>query len=464
MRLGVAAIVLLLAGCAVGPDYEVPELETNDKFRAELDEGVELANVDWWGLFQDDELNRLVDIALEQNNSLAIATARIEEARAFYGFSRADLYPRIDITGAAQRANTAEQFLPGTGIQNNFALGADLSWELDLFGRIRRSNEAALAELMAAEQSRRGVYIALVADVANAYFLLRDLDARRAIAEQTLETRRDSTRIIRERFNQGTTPMLDVNQAEIQEADAAADLALYERQIQQAENLINVLLGRNPGPITRGDTLIDQPLPPAVPSGLPSELLQNRPDINEAERLLAAQTARIGVAQALRWPSLSLTGTAGYFSNEASSLFDSDNGLFAVSANIFQPLFNAGQNKARVEVEIARTEQLLNRYEFTVLQAFREVEDALVSIRTYRDESAAREMQVRAARNAAMLSRARYDGGVTSFLEVLESERSRFAAEIAASATRRARLNAFVDLYRALGGGWLPPEEEIEEE
>lgn len=448
-------LLLLIAGCAVGPDYQLPELEVPDQFREQSDENVSLANVDWWGIFQDAELKRLINVALQQNNSLAIATARREEARAFYGFSRADLYPRVDIAGSAERGNSIEQFVPGAGIQNNYSLGADLRWEVDLFGRIRRSNEAALAELMAAEESRRGVYITLIADVANAYFLLRDLDARRAIAGRTLETRRNSTNIIRERFRQGTVPMLDVNQAEIQEADAAADLALYDRQVNQAENLLNVLLGRNPGGIKRGDPLVDQPLPPAVPAGLPSELLKNRPDISEAAQLLAAQTARIGVAQALRWPSLSLTGSAGYFSNEASDLFNGDNSIFNLSANLFQPLFNAGQNKARVEVEVARTEQLLNQYELTVLQAFREVEDALTAIRTFRDESAAREMQSRAARNAAMLSRARYDGGVTSFLEVLDSERSLFAAEIAASAARRERLTAVVDLYRALGGGWI---------
>ena len=283
---------------------------------------------------------------------------------------------------------------------------------------------------------------------------------RHEIAARTLATRQDSTNLIRARFNAGTTPMLDVNQAEIQEADAAADLAQYERQVVQAENLISVLIGRDPGPVVRGGTLDDQPLPPDVPAGLPSELLTRRPDVREAERLLAAQTARIGVAQALRWPSLSLTGSAGYFSNDASELFSGDSSIFNIGANLFQPLFNAGQNRARVDAEIARTEQLLNRYELTVLQAFREVEDALVSIRTYRNEYAAREMQMNAARNASVLSRARYNGGVTSFLEVLDTERSLFSAEISASATRRARLTSVVDLYRALGGGWVPEEEE----
>ena len=303
------------------------------------------------------------------------------------------------------------------------------------------------------------MYIALIADVANAYFLVRDLDARLEIARRTLATRQGSTNLIRARFERGTTPMLDVNQAEIQEASAAADLAAFEREVVQAENLLRVLLGRNPGKISRGDPLIDQVLPPAIPAGLPSELLERRPDVLAAEQLLAAQVANIGVAQALRFPSLSLTGTAGVASSDLSNLIDSDASIWNLGANLFQPLFTGGKNKQRVEIEKARAEQLLKQYELTVLQSFREVEDALVAIRTYRDESAAREMQTRAATNAAMLSRARYNGGVTSFLEVLDSERSLFQAELATSEVRRARLESIVALYKALGGGWLPEEE-----
>lgn len=455
LRLAVAsALAVVLGGCAVGPDYERPEVETPEAYFGSIDEGASLANASWWDIFQDEELNRLINVALEESRDLRAATARLEEARAFYGFTKADLYPQVNIVGSAQRTDQFEQIIPDSGIQNNFFLGADLAWEVDLFGKLRRSNEAARAELLGAQEARRAVYISLIADVANAYFLLLDLDSRREITQRTLATRRDSTNIIRARFEKGTTPMIDVNQAEIQEAQAAADLAAYERRVIQAENLLSILIGRNPGNVTRGDVLTAQVLPPAVPAGLPSELLQRRPDVLSAEQSLAAQTARIGVAQALRWPSLSLTGSAGLGSNELSNLNDSDSTVFNISANLVQPLFNAGKNKRRVEVEIARTEQLLNQYEFTVLQAFREVEDSLVAIRTYRDESAAREMQTRAARNAARLSKARYNGGVTSFLEVLETERSLFDAEISSSAARRARLESVVALYKALGGGW----------
>ena len=457
-----ALVVLLMSigGCAVGPDYERPEVDTPENFREQIDQGATYANVSWWDVFQDAELNRLIGIALEESKDLAIAAARVEEARARAGFVRGDYYPQIGVNASGQRGNLAEVFIPDSGLQNNYGLTADLAWEIDLFGRIRRSSEAARAELLASEYTRRTVYIALIADVANAYFLVRDLDARLEIATRTLATRHDSTELIRARFDRGVTPMLDVNQAEIQEATAAADVAAFERQLVQAENLLSILLGRNPGKISRGDALTDQALPPAVPAGLPSELLERRPDVLAAEQLLAAQVARIGAAQALRFPQLSLTGTAGLASNDLSDLISSDMSIWNLGANLFQPLFTGGKNKQRVEIEKARAEQLLRQYELTILQSFREVEDALVAIRTYRDEAAAREMQTRAATNASMLSKARYNGGVTSFLEVLDTERSLFQAELATSEVRRARLEAVVALYKALGGGWLPDEEE----
>ena len=462
MRLRPALILMSvwLGGCAVGPDYERPEIESPESYNEQINQGATFANAAWWTIFQDAELNRLITIALEENKDLAIAAARVEEARARAGFARGDFYPQIGVNASGQRGNLGETIIPGSGIQENYGLTADLAWEIDLFGRIRRSSEAARADLLASEYARRTVYIALIADVANAYFLVRDLDARLEIAARTLATRHDSTELIRERFNKGTTPMLDVNQAEIQEATAAADLAAFERELVQAQNLVSILLGRNPGNISRGGSLAELTATPAVPAGLPSELLERRPDILAAEQQLAAQVARIGVAQALRFPQLSLTGTAGLASNDLSNLIDSDASIWNLGANLFQPLFTGGKNKQRVEIEKARAEQLLKQYELTVLQSFREVEDALVAIRTYRDETAAREMQTRAATNASMLSRARYNGGVTSFLEVLDTERSLFQAELATSEVRRARLEAVVALYKALGGGWLPDEEE----
>ena len=464
-RLATISIAVLLASCVVGPDYERPEIETPEEFRQRVSTGKSISNTPWWELFDDAELERLIIIALEESKDLAIATARLEETRARLGFVRADQFPRLDGVVDASRGNLLSQVLPGAGIQNNYVLAAELSFEVDLFGKLRRSTEAARAELLASEDARITVLISLIADVASTYFLLRDLDQRYEISARTFKTRRKSTQLVRARFDKGTVPKLDVNQAEIQEAQAAVQLAVFERQVIQTENLLNVLLGRNPGPVARGASIEDQIMPPEVPAGLPSELLERRPDVRAAEQSLAAQTARIGVAEALRFPSLSLTATAGYASTELTQLTDSNLAIWNIGANFFAPLFNAGQNKRRVEIEIARTEQLLNAYELTVLQAFREVEDALVSVRTLRDESAARNLQVRAARSAAFLSQARYFGGVTSYLEVLDTERSLFRTELAASAVRRAQLVAVVDLYKALGGGWMPePEPEPKSE
>ena len=444
-------LFLALGGCALGPDYERPELKVPETYQQASLAGDSIANLDWWSLYRDPLLNELIEIALVENNDLAIAIARIEEARARYGFVRADLYPRVDGSASAGRGNTA---FPGAAVDDQFVLAGDVSWEIDLFGKLRRSNEAARAELLATEEARRAVTISLIADVASTYLLLRDLDAQYRISQRTLQTRKDSTALIEARYDKGTVALIDVNQAQIEEADAAAQLAVVERGIIQAENLLNVLIGRNPAPILRQQERQLELVPPQVPIGLPSELLERRPDVRQAEQALAAQTARIGIAEALRWPSLSLTASLGLASNDLSDLLESDAKIWNISGNFFAPLFNSGQNRRRVEVEQARTEQLLNAYEQSVLQAFREVEDALADIRTYYEEAQARGMQVEAARSAAHLSRARYDGGVTSYLEVLESERSLFRAELADSSVRRLQLTGLVTLYKALGGGW----------
>ncbi len=453
----IAGVIALasVSGCALGPDYERPVIDDPGVYRQSNPVGDSIANLDWWQHYQDTQLRALIELALAQNNDLAIAVARIEEARARYGFVRADQFPRLDGRAGASRGNSASQFNPGVGVQEQYVLAGDVSWEVDLFGKLRRSTEAARAELLATEEARRAVTITLVAEVASAYLLLRDLDARYEISKRTLETRKASTDLISARFEKGVVALIDVNQAQIEQADAAAQLAFFERSVIRTENLINVLVGRNPGPILRQRNVQLQLSPPDVPAGLPSELLERRPDVRQAEQLLAAQTARIGIAEALRWPSLNLTASLGLASSDLSDLLDSDAKIWDISGNLFAPIFNAGQNKRRVEVEKARTEQLLNAYEQTVLLAFREVEDALVGIRTLYDEASARQAQVAAARSAAMLSRARYDGGVTSYLEVLESERSLFRAELAESAVRREQLVSVVTLYKALGGGWV---------
>jgi multidrug efflux system outer membrane protein len=458
---GLALLTAMLAACAMGPDYERPEVPVPEAYRAPAPPGPSFADRDWWELFDDPRLTALIEIALRENHELAIAMARIEEARATLGFVRANQYPRLDGAASATRGNNfAGSAAPGQ-ISEAFVLAADFSFEIDLWGRLRRSTEAARAELLATVEARNVVTITLIADTASLYLLLLDLDRRLGIAQRTQQTRRESLDIIQARFDKGTVALIDVNQAQIELADADAQLASLEREQLRAVNALSVLLGRNPGPIDRGSSnLADVLGVPEVPAGLPSELLERRPDVRQASQLLAAQTARIGVAEALRFPSLSLTGTLGLASPELDDFLSSDNKSWSVSAGLLGPIFDAGRGRSRVEAERARTEQLLNQYELTVLRAFQEVEDTLVDIDTYRREAAAREAQVTAARSAAELSRARYNGGVTSYLEVLESDRSLFRAELQASTTRRQQVVAVVNLYKALGGGW-PTEQEI---
>ncbi len=456
----------MLGGCAAGPDYERPELDVPENYIQPVEQGESFANTPWWELFQDEQLQALIRIALEENQDLGIAAARVEEFRAVLGVTRADQFPTVDITATGAQTEGSDNVFPGNipaiGSEKveNYRLSADVFWELDLFGRLRRSTEAARAQLLATEEAQRSITISLVASVASSYMLLRDLDAQLEIARRTQDTRTDSLGIIQARFDKGTVPRLDVNQAEIELAVAQAAVAAAERTVTQTENALAVLLGRNPGAVPRGQTLEQQTLPPGIPSGLPSELLQRRPDVLASEAELAAQTARIGVAQAARWPSLSLTGALGFESDDLSTLTDSGSDFWSAGLGIVQPLFNAGRNKSRVEIEEARTEQALLAYEQTVQRAFREVEDALVAVRTYRSEHEARRRQVAAARSAATLSRARYDGGVTSYLEVLDIERSLFNAELAESQTLRLYINAIIELYKALGGGWNPESDE----
>lgn len=452
----------VLASCSMGPDYQRPEVPVPESFQAPAVPGASFANLQWWKLFDDDDLVALVETALLNNKELAIAMARIEEARASLGFVRSGQFPNLDGAAGAARGNSILGSNAPGSINESFVLAANLNFELDLWGKLRRSTEAARAELLATVDARNVVTITLIADVASFYLLLLDLEEQVDIARRTQKTRQDALDIIQARFDKGVVPLIDVNQAQIELADASAALAGLQRERGLAENALSVLLGRNPGPVaTSGEGVASTLNIPEIPVGLPSALLERRPDIRQASNQLAAQTARIGVAEALRFPTLSLTGSLGLASNDLSGFLSTDNKVWGISADLLGPIFDAGRGKSRVEAEKARTEQLLNNYQLTVLRSFQEVEDALIKISTYRLEAEAREEQVRAARSATQLSRARYDGGVTSYLEVLESERSLFRAELLASSTRREQVVSIVSLYKALGGGW-PTEEEVQ--
>ena len=458
-RAGAALMTLLLVqGCMVGPDYQRPELDMPAGYLEPAPTEPSIANMAWWEIFEDAELKALIEEALANNKDLAVAVSRIEEAEAELGIVRANQFPFLDAQGNAGRVQQSETLLPGADARDDYFLGAAASFEVDLWGRLRRATEGARASLLATEANARNVTITLVASVADTYFRLLDLDRRLRISRRTVESRQDSLGIIQARFDKGTVPELDVNQAEIELADAEAAVAAFDRAARQIENALSVLVGSRPRAIARGLPLQEQTLPTEVPAGLPIELLERRPDVTAAEQQLAEETALIGVARARRLPSVVLTGSFGYASSDLDDLLDGDSETWDIFGNIFAPIFNSGQFKAAEAAQRERAEQARLDYEQAVLDALRDVDDALTGIRTYLVEHEARRRQLNAARNAARLSRSRYDGGVVSYLEVLDSERSLFDAELLESETRQRRLNALVSLYRALGGGWPPSE------
>jgi len=448
-------LILVGGGCAVGPNFTRPEVYTEEAFRFDAIREDSTEVLAWWEIFEDPELDTLIARALRNNKDVRIAAARVAQSWAAVGFYRADMYPKVDVSAGAMRGNFSGAQMP---LQNNFFGVAQLAWELDFWGKYRRATEAARAELLASEYGMRSVQISLIGAVTINYFQLLDFRKRLEISKNTLEARDSSLDIIRERFYEGIIPELDVNQAEIQRAVAAAAVPLYKRQIAYTENALSILLGENPGEVITEKQLTDYEPLQEIPPGLPSLLLERRPDIRQAEELYRAQNARIGVAVAMRFPTISLTGALGAAS---SSLVSLNTGALAwsVSGSLLGPIFNFNKNKRRVDIERARAEEYLLQYENTVLNSFREVEDALIEISTLKEELAAREQQVMAATNAEELSQLRYDRGVTSYLEVLETQRSSFDAQIAYSQVYQELLSSYINFYRTLGGGWISPEE-----
>ena len=451
--------VLPLAACKMGPDFAPPEPPAPETFRSDVPAGESVANVPWWDLYQDPALQSLIRAGLENNRSAREALARIAESRASLGIVRADLYPSVNVIGVGVYQETL-----GTDSArafDNVKVAATAGYEVDLWGRVARSNEAALQGLLATEEAFRSITISLVGDIAGAYLVLRDLDVRIEIVQSTLETRRQSLDLLSSRAEGGLVPIVDVGRAEINLAETEAMMQTFTRARAQTENVLSLLVGRLPAEVERGTSLAEQVFPPAVPAGLPSELLRRRPDVRAAERRLHAQTARIGVAEAARFPALSLTSALGVKSTSLGEVTATKTFL-SFGANLFGPLFNAGKNKARVEVERARTEQLLNQYEQIVLNAFREVEDALVGVETYRVEHEARLRQVDAADEAREVAQALYDGGLLSYMEVLDLQRSLFGAQLKATEALQLHHSSIVQLYRALGGGWSVGDEAAE--
>jgi multidrug efflux system outer membrane protein len=460
LSIGGLTAVLLAAGCTLGPDYVRPEVPVPEGWR-EVDtaEQESLANTPWWEVFHDPELQKLIDIALTENKDLQIAVERIEEARAFYGFSRADLYPKVNLAAGAGRVHASEVGVPSlpSGVDNEgsvYSVAGTVFWELDFFGRIRRANEAELALVYATEQARRAVVLTLVSDVARTYVELRSLDQRLQISRRTVESRAQYVQLAQDRFEGGVTSELDWRQAEAELYRTTSLMHDFERQVAQKENELSALLGRNPGEIARGESLTEIVAPPSVPAGLPSALLERRPDVRAAEELLASYNARIGSAKALLYPSISLTGAFGWESTELGDLLESPAQSWSIGANLLQPIFNAGQNQRVVDVAESQQRQALYGYERTVLLAFREVEDSLVGLRQSALRRGSEGERVVAERKVLDLAELRYRGGVAAYLEVLDAQRSLFDAELEESSAKRDELVNFIQLYKALGGGW----------
>ncbi len=458
--------LVLLTGCLVGPDFEQPTMEDlPDEFRFSTQSDQEEVNLKWWELFNDPELNYLVTTALNENKDLLIAISRIEEARSFLVFTKADLYPRFDLQGGANKGNfTGALIVSDPDEPNNSAfISPVVNWEIDFWGKFRRANESAKAQLLATEYAKKTVQISLISEVVGAYFMLLDFKERLRVSEQTLESRDESLIIIQKRLDRGVIPEIDLNQAQVQREIAAVAVPINKRLISQTENAISILLGKFPEGIKTDLDLYQQTIPPNVPSGLPSSLLKRRPDILEALYLIQAQNALIGVAVAERFPAISLSGALGAATTDTTNI-TVDGFVWSVAAGLAGPIFNFGQDKARVEIEETRTEQALYIYQNVVLNAFREVSDSLVEIQTYREQIGALGKQVTAAENANRLSKLRYDQGFSSYLEVLDSERSQFSSQLDLSQATQEYYNSYVRLYKALGGGWISPEEMKENE
>jgi outer membrane protein, multidrug efflux system len=461
-----AALVLLAltaAGCTVGPNYERPKLEPPAQYRdvPTAPAPASVADLPWWQLFQDPALQALIREGVANNLDLRVASARVVEARALAGIAKSYLYPEIgagfgttqeQVSRVGDPKATKEQVPDRT--YSNWALTGTLSWEIDLFGRLRRGREAAVAQYLATEEGRRALMVTLVGDISSTYFYLRELDLSLEIARRTVKINDDTVVYYTQRLQGGVSNRLEVDQAKANRAVTASAIPDIERQIAIAENALSVLLGRNPGAIARWKPISENEVPPQVPSGLPAQLLERRPDVLQAEQLLVAANANIGVAKALFYPAISLTGSLGTVSSSLSDFLSGDSAVWSFGAGLFQPIFNGGRIKRNYEAAIARYDQALAQYQRSALNAYREVADALVTIQKLAQQRIEIESGVAALRDATQLSRSRYDNGLSSYLEVLIADQQLFSQELQLAQVRGSQLRAVTQLYRALGGGW----------
>ena len=458
----VACAFALLTGCTVGPNYKRPNTDVPSSYRALAPTPApgavagtqSLGDEKWWDVFQDAELQKLIRTALQQNYDTRIAAARILEAQAQVGLARANQLPTVNATGTGVGLhNAATGPIPAYTFEYG-RIGLNAAWDLDFWGKYRRATEAARAQLVATDWARQEVNATLVANVAAAYFQLRELDLELDISKRALASRNESLELTKTLEQHGINSILDVRQAEQLVYTAGGEIADLDRRIAQQENYLSILLGNNPGAIPRGKDLVDQPHAPMVPAGLPSAMLERRPDIRESEELLAAANARIGAARAAYFPDISLTAQPGFFSSSLSSLFSGAAGTWSFAGTITQPIFEGGALKSNVRLAEAQQQEALLTYQQTIQGAFRDVSDSLIAYQQYQEFRAQQELLANAAQDAAQLSNKRYEAGTTNYLEVLTNQTNYLSADLGLAQARLNELLSLVQIYKALGGGW----------
>ena len=456
-------IALSVAGCAVGPDYKRPVVDSPQSFRFEAKDVAETANTEWWKQFNDPVLDQLIADALANNKNVKIAAANIAQAQGLLMTTRSGFYPQVGYGGTASRQHLSENggvAAPHHNPFSNYELFGNASWEIDLWGRIRRLSEAAQANLLASGEARRGVILSLVAQVASAYIQLRALDQQLLIAQRSLKTYEESVRIFDLQFKQGYISQMNLEQARSQYETAAAAIPQIENQIAVTENAISILLGRNPGPIPRGRAIAELAMP-AIPAGLPFQLLERRPDILQAEQNLIAANAQIGAAKALYYPRISLTGLFGTLSSDMDKLFRGPSTIWNYAGTFTGPIFTAGAIKGQVNQAEAGQQAALTAYQQAIQNAFADVENALVSRQKLEEQFAAEQKRVTAYQEYTRLAWLQYNGGYTPYLNVLYAEAQLFPAELNAVQVRASAFSALTNIYKAMGGGWVVKAEDL---
>lgn len=459
-------LYLGLAGCRVGPDYQHPEIDIPAAYRYADKEARDLSNTLWWEQFRDPVLNDLIRTALLENKDIKIAAARVEQFQGRYGETRSLLFPQVGLGAQGQRTRSPRDNGPVPldssvdPVFNNYQAILSVNWELDIWGRLRRLSESARADLLASEEGRRSVLLSLVSSVASSYVTLRDLDRELEIARTTAKVRGDSYEIFKLRYGAGTISEMELAQNQSEYERTLAAVAQFEPLVAQQENALAVLLGRNPGPIIRGRDL-GQLVLPSVPAGLPSDLLERRPDLRQAELNLISANALIGAAKAQYFPTISLTGVLGSVSNQLSDLFTGPAATWSYGVAASMPIFTAGGIAGQVKQAEAFQQQALLTYQQAIQSAFRDVENALIASSKSREQMASQGRQVEALRTYARFARLRYDNGYTDYIEVLDAERSLFDAELNYTRTRALVFTSMIDLYKATGGGWVSKADEL---